>query len=412
MNNKKLITEELGRIQEIMYGKNLLNENFIGNLTRQAVANSIRASIEAVMDDFVKKALNVATKEAAQTAKGVIDDIIKGGPKAAARVAQTSNKIYDDVARKAFGKSYQSLDDIGKQSIKNNVRIIIEEDAKLSDDVIKSAQRASDDLTSKSKNVLGGTVDDAGKQVDNVVDDAGKTVKPPKGELKGWRKWANKAGDKWKSMTRKQRLIFLGGAGIGLYLLWKYFSENTPEFSDCIKNGVNDADLEKITADGGENVFRTSTGVSELDAMGGIKFLPNGTAETIDGTKNGTWSDNGSSIEIIIDGNTYTMNCVSESVIPPTPEDSGSGKVTYRTCTSLPFTKGCKNSKIRDIQNCIGAKVDGAYGPETESKLIEKGYSTEITQEVYDKIIKNCGQSSTDTSDTVVVPDSILSNDF
>ena len=409
MNSKILITEELGRIQEIMYGKNLLKENFLGSLTRQAVANSIRASIESVMDDFVKEAIRLTTKESAQTAKKVIDDIVKGGTRSAMKVAKTSLKVYDDVAKKAFGQSYNSLDDNLKLTIKNQVRTAMDD---TNDDVIKSAMRASDDLASKTKKVLGGTVDDAGKQVDNVVDDAGKTVKPPKGELKGWRKWANKAGDKWKTMTRKQRLLFLGGAGIGLYLLWKYFSENTPEFSDCIKNGVNDADLDKITADGGENVFRTSTGVSELDAMGGIKFLPNGTAETIDGTKEGTWSDNGSSIEIIIDGNTYTMNCVSESVIPPTPEDSGSGKVTYRTCTSLPFTKGCKNSKIRDIQNCIGAKVDGAYGPETESKLIEKGYSTEITQEVYDKIIKNCGQSSTDTSDTVVVPDSILSNDF
>jgi hypothetical protein len=398
MNNKKLITEELGRIQEIMYGKNLLKESFLGSLTRQAVANSIRASIESVMDDFVKEAIRLGTKQSAMTAKQVIDDVIKDGTKAAMKVAKTSLKVYDDVAKKAFGQSYNTLDDNLKLTIKNQVRTAMGD---TNDDVIKSAMRASDDLASKAKKVLGG-VDDAGKQVDNVVDDAGKNIRP-KSELTGWRKWAKKAGDKWKSMTRKQRLLFLAGAGVGLYLLWKYFSENTPEFSDCIKNGVNDADLDKITADGGENVFRTSTGVSELDAMGGIKFLPNGTAETIDGTKTGTWSDNGSSIEIVIDGNTYTMKCVSTPVIPPTPEDTD--KVTYRNCTSLPFTKGCKNSKIRDIQNCIGAKVDGAYGPETESKLIEKGYPTEITQEVYDKIIKNCGQSATDEIKPELTPD-------
>lgn len=80
-----------------------------------------------------------------------------------------------------------------------------------------------------------------------------------------------------------------------------------------------------------------------------------------------------------------------EDIIPPVPED---GK--YRDCPDLPFAKFCKNPKLKKIQECIGAKPDGYYGPETETKLKEKGYSTTITQEVYDEIIKNCDTTQFD----------------
>jgi len=62
----------------------------------------------------------------------------------------------------------------------------------------------------------------------------------------------------------------------------------------------------------------------------------------------------------------------------------------YRYCPDFPFTKFCKNDKIREIQKCIGAEVDGAYGPETERKLKENGYSTTITKEVFDEILEKC----------------------
>ena len=399
MNNKKLITEQLGRIQEIMYGKNLLNENFIGNLTRQAVANSIRASIEAVMDDFVKQALKTTTKEAAQTAKGVIDDIIKGGPKAAAKVAQTSNKIYDDVARKAFGKSYQSLDDIGKQSIKNNVRIVIEEDTKLADDVIKSAQRASDDIASKTKKVATSVADDAGKQADDVVGDAGRGVfSKAKNAKETVKNYVKKAGNKWASMSRKQRILFLVGAGAAGYILWQFFKDETAGvFPDCINNGINETDLQKITEDGGENVIRTSTGVLALDNLGGVKFLKDGSAQTMDGSLTGMWSDSGSNITIVLNGQTYTMECVSTPVITPPIENVTS----YKSCDSFPLTVGCKGDKVREFQKCInGIKADGYFGPKTQQGLIDNKYPVEVTQEIYDKIIKNCGKSATDGSGT------------
>jgi hypothetical protein len=76
----------------------------------------------------------------------------------------------------------------------------------------------------------------------------------------------------------------------------------------------------------------------------------------------------------------------TEPVPVPDPDEDG----IYKDCPDFPFTKFCKNDKIREIQKCIGAKVDGAYGPETEGKLKENGYSTTITKEVFDEILEKC----------------------
>ena len=395
MNNKKLITEELGRIQVIMYGKNLLKESFLGSLTRQAVANSIRASIESVMDDFVKEAIRLGTKESAMTAKQVIDDVIKDGTKAAMKVAKTSLKVYDDVAKKAFGQSYNTLDDNLKLTIKNQVRTAMGD---TNDDVIKSAMRASDDLASKAKKVLGG-VDDAVKQADDVVGDAGRGVfSKAKNAKETVKNYVKKAGNKWASMSRKQRILFLVGAGAAGYILWQFFKDETAGvFPDCINNGINETDLQKITEDGGENAIRTSTGVLALDNLGGVKFLKDGSAQTMDGSLTGMWSDGGSNITIVLNGQTYTMECVSTPVITPPIENVTS----YKSCNSFPLTAGCKGDKVREFQKCInGIKADGYFGPKTQQGLIDNKYPVEVTQEIYDKIIKNCGKSATDGSGT------------
>jgi hypothetical protein len=71
---------------------------------------------------------------------------------------------------------------------------------------------------------------------------------------------------------------------------------------------------------------------------------------------------------------------------------------TWRECTDFPLTRGCKGKLVSDIQNCIGATVDGKFGPQTERKLTDAGHPTSVTKEVYDKIINNCGKGNEDTS--------------
>ena len=83
-----------------------------------------------------------------------------------------------------------------------------------------------------------------------------------------------------------------------------------------------------------------------------------------------------------------TNNGGEETTTTTTTRQPENSKYTY--CPDFPFTKFCKNNKIREIQKCIGAKVDDAYGPETERKLKENGYSTTITKEVFDEILEKC----------------------
>lgn len=71
---------------------------------------------------------------------------------------------------------------------------------------------------------------------------------------------------------------------------------------------------------------------------------------------------------------------------------------SYLKCDTFPINKGCYNKTyITKVQECLGFTgkwIDGKYGSETEKKLKEKGYETTITQEVYDKIVANCGKET------------------
>lgn len=66
---------------------------------------------------------------------------------------------------------------------------------------------------------------------------------------------------------------------------------------------------------------------------------------------------------------------------------------------SKPYVVGCKSTKIREIQKCLGLDTDGKFGPKTKKALmdIEIDVSNGITSEIYDRIIKNCSGSVSNT---------------
>jgi hypothetical protein len=93
-----------------------------------------------------------------------------------------------------------------------------------------------------------------------------------------------------------------------------------------------------------------------------------------------------------------TKSCVpiKSGVVPIT-------NTKWKDCPNLPLTKGCKGEKVSKIQDCLGELVvDGKFGSDTEKALKSKGYDVIITQEIYDKIIDNCG---TTTTNTIYTPD-------
>jgi hypothetical protein len=223
--------------------------------------------------------------------------------------------------------------------------------------------------------------------------------------------WQNLKG-RLVGMTRGKIFKYLLVAG-GLYLVWKWWNdEGSSMFPDCIGKNIPKEDFEKMVNEGLDNVLITDTGNSTIDQNGGGKFFDDKKFTTGNGKYSGTWSEQDGGIVITVGGTDYPMSCEGMSDDDTTDDDSGDGSgTTYRVCDSFPLTKGCKGGKVSEFQKCIGVSADGKFGPKTEQGLKDKGYSTTVTQEVYDKILKNCGQSDSDLESSIV-PDATQSSDI
>lgn len=214
-------------------------------------------------------------------------------------------------------------------------------------------------------------------------------------------------------MTRAKIFKYLLIAG-GLYLVWKWWTdEGSAPFPDCISKNIPKEDFEKMVNEGLDYVLITDTGNSTLDQNGGGRFFDDKKFTTGNGKYSGTWSEEDGGVVVTVSGNDYSISCAGmEDSEDNDTDNSGDGSgTTYRVCDSFPLTKGCKGSKVMEFQKCIGVSADGKFGPKTEQGLKDKGYSTTVTQEVYDKILKNCGQSDSDLEPSIV-PDATQSSDI
>jgi hypothetical protein len=215
-------------------------------------------------------------------------------------------------------------------------------------------------------------------------------------------------------MTRAKIFKYLLIAG-GLYLVWKWWTdEGSAPFPDCISKNIPKEDFEKMVNEGLDYVLITDTGNSTIDQNGGGRFFDDKKFTTGNGKYSGTWSEKDGGIVITVSGTDYSISCEGMEGSDDTDTDNGSGDGSgtgYKVCDSFPLTKGCKGSKVSEFQKCIGVNADGKFGPKTEQGLKDKGYSTTVTQEVYDKILKNCGQSDSDLEPSIV-PDATQSSDI
>ena len=228
--------------------------------------------------------------------------------------------------------------------------------------------------------------------------------------------WQNIKG-RIAGMTRGKIFKYLLIAG-GLYLVWKWWTdEGSAPFPDCIGKNIPKEDFEKMVNDGLDYVLITDTGNSTIDQNGGGRFFDDKDFTTGNGKYSGTWSEKDGGIVITINGTDYSISC--EGMNDDDDDDGGNGgggnggggngggnSDSYKVCDSFPLTKGCSGSKVSEFQKCIGVRADGKFGPKTEQGLKDKGYDITVTQEVYDKILKNCGSSNSDNkTSTVPIPD-------
>jgi hypothetical protein len=235
-----------------------------------------------------------------------------------------------------------------------------------------------------------------------------ETYQPASGKVTIWQNLKGRL----VGMTRGKIFKYLLIAG-GLYLVWKWWTdEGSSMFPDCIGKNIPKEDFERMVNEGLDNVLITDTGNSTIDQNGGGRFFDDKKFTTGNGKYSGTWSEEDGGIVVTVGGTDYSISCEGMSDDDTTDDDSGDGSgTTYRVCDSFPLTKGCKGGKVSEFQKCIGVSADGKFGPKTEQGLKDKGYSTTVTQEVYDKILKNCGQSDSDLESSIV-PDATQSSDI
>ena len=434
MKNNKLLTEELSRIKQVMFPGLITEANILGNLAKGALDDAVKRGIKNVIDDLFKTGARETIERMA--VKGA--DAIPPG--------QLINKIYDDVAVRAFGKSYNGLSVAEKSLVKNTVATSLEESDQFlkqsarssMDDAGKKAIGATDNAGKKTvdpddfvvirdksgKNLLApsddlakkgvGATDDAGSRTikTNTVNGPGKTKvksKTPR-KAKGNTKKVTTAAKEgtpessWGRMvsgfqkgskTKWGRRILWGAAGLGAaYLLWLSFWGDDDDIPPCLKALVDSEQKFESYLANGYVVF------------GNYKFYPENKVElaSADGmVREGEWSydESAQQIELEFGDITHSIDCPA-SLIEPLPEDedededgTGGGGTggggSYKNCTDFPFIKFCKNTKIAEVQKCLGGLVaDGKFGPKTEDALESAGYGTDISEDDYTKIIQKC----------------------
>ena len=201
-------------------------------------------------------------------------------------------------------------------------------------------------------------------------------------------------------------LWYLFGAG-GLYLAYKwYMDEGSKPFPDCIRKNIPERDFERMVKEKLDYTLITETGNVLIDKYGGGMFFDDKKFKTGNGQYSGTWSEQNGDVVISFDGTDYHMPC--EGISPeeecPIGETWDGEKCVSNSpnplvdCISFPYTKGCENDDIKKIRHCLGMSSNGKFDSDTERVLKSKGYDVIITQEIYDKIMANCGSITTTTT--------------
>ena len=83
-------------------------------------------------------------------------------------------------------------------------------------------------------------------------------------------------------------------------------------------------------------------------------------------------------------------NCVEDSLLTIKEEDpkvtGGTKTKKYKVCSGT-YTQGCYSEVIKKVQGCLGGLVaDGKFGPKTNEKLKEAGFSSGFSDNDVDKI--------------------------
>ena len=220
---------------------------------------------------------------------------------------------------------------------------------------------------------------------------------------------------KLKGRLSAKQLALYGLAGFGIYELLKGAFDNDGKNANgivpaCIAN-LDGVDF--VLGTGDVAVAKIADGIDQKSSgHGGLFFWPNGRAITGDGKVRGSYYCKGTSggasdvatklQEQSSDFSKYAnihIDWDGEKKTEVNPKPNPNPKPSpYKPCKTFPFTYGCKNDMIREMQVCLGLPKNmqtGNYGPKTQSLLKEKGYDLTkgIDKPIYDAVLADCGQA-------------------
>jgi len=216
--------------------------------------------------------------------------------------------------------------------------------------------------------------------------------KVPEEKVGTWKKFSNRI----KKAGFVKGLLILGALGLAAYLLYDWFmnDDENVTFPDCLKNKVSKDDWDE-TIKNGQCLIINMTGNEQIDSIGGGKFYEDGKFKSGDDSQQGTWSNEGGNILIKIGGDEYILPCDGEA---PNPNDDDLNLddtfVENRPCSSFPFTVGCMNSYISNLNGCMGLGMGNTFTKELERELIKRGYGKTIDINIYNEIMKICGKKT------------------
>lgn len=437
IDNIDSVISEQGVIKDIVRGGGVAARELEGVLKTMMkdskVANELK-NVTLTDAKGMRTGVRTAEELASAIKLGKLNGFLKGELELAILKSRTTNQALIDAAASNLARNKSFINKYSSSLAKGQVEYEKAlKSAGYSEEAISSIVKQTENIGGKIKNA-----EDIVKGSGNIAKDveAGRSIrqerdlsnlKTQKGKWEGLKNLAKMKGFKVIEYARNlgwKKIIMYGAAGWLAVYLWRNWNSSKPKiWSQCLIDFVGYNNFSKaVQIKPGILSVKGKTGLQSLDMNGFTYFRNDGTAKN--GQFEGNWECDGGKLVVTFDGQDYYP--VKGSVAPVIDNGGGSNnsgggsasQPTYRACSGT-YNKGCKSEVIRKVQGCLGVKMDGLFGPKTETAVQSKLGKLIFTDTDVDGI---CGmaQNSTTTTTTVkpisepstIEPESVNVNDF
>jgi len=259
-------------------------------------------------------------------------------------------------------------------------------------------------------------------EVENEIKNIIQKVEKLNGDKGGWRNVWKPGKWTWREIW-PYLAVAAGAAGLTGLLIWLFSKNGKQYFPECIGGRImaNPEGLEKTAKAGlptshaymmDSNNPQVSGSLLKSDGVGsqsGSITLPSGAA--------GTYNVVGNKVEIKAGGDVIYLDCSVQNVIVKTetedPNPTPKPNVGCTPKSGLPVSYYESNNMVLEVQKCVGASQDGCMGPGTAGSIMSflalSEKPTQLTQDIYDKVMAKCKGTTKTTTEPIKEPTSTSS---